>query len=157
MVIRDEATACSDIEIFGMQPAPKADCPLRPNLHEGMAETVRSGRVRVGEVDAISCTLRFDNAELEQQNTRACVMREAGPDGLDGLVVAISCAAPPEMRQNRVEMRELLEAVGDALATAILQPVAMSEKLVFESLLSSPIDKLRRQGFNVGPTSSPPR
>ena len=94
------------------------DCPLRTHLREGMHDVVRSGRVRVGEVGAISCTLRFAGRQLEQQNARACVMHEPAADGGEELIVAISCTtACAEVRRDPAEMRELLEAVGDALAS----------------------------------------
>ena len=49
----------------------------------------------------------------------------------------------------KTDLRELLEAVGDALASAMLQPVQRTERLVFESLLASELHNLRRKGFNV--------
>ena len=45
--------------------------------------------------------------------------------------------------------RLLLEAVGDALLSELLEASTSSEKLVFGQLLASPLDALRQRGFNV--------
>ena len=113
----------------------KPDCPLRANLREGMRETLRDQRVAVAEVPAIWSTLRFGGREQVQKDAKACVLRTA-----PSLLVCVVA---------KTELRGLLEAVGDALASAMLQPVVKTEKIVFESLLASDLAHLRRKGFNV--------
>jgi len=115
----------------------KPECPLRPNLREGMQQALREQRVVVSEVPGIVSTLRFGELASIEMEAKACALSEG-----DWLVVHV-------VPHPQLELRELLEAVGDALATALLQLVQNTDKIVFESLLAWPLDKLSRKGFNV--------
>ena len=123
----------------------KADCPPRGNLIDGMRDLLRAHRIIVSEVPMIHCTLRFGGREMIQTDAKACVRHapaESAAGPADSSMLHVFTVV-------RTDVRELLEAVGDALASAMLRPVQKTERIVFEALLASELSHLRRKGFNV--------